>query len=294
MSFRSAPCDWPLLNPTDPDGCTPCSGSTLLDLPEAERERFVRMAVELLWAWTGRKFGTCEETVRPCRSECSESETGSTFYGFSGTGAGSPGLGLWRPVLLAGEWFNIRCGYCGDRCHCSVDTSRHLSLPGPVAEIVEVWVDGERLGPEKIWVEGDTISRLDGKPWPWCNTDLGDPTDPESGAWTVTYKRGLSVPVGGQIAAQKLAEELAKAACSDSSCELPSRVQSVTRQGVSMEMVQTEFQDVREGRTGIWLIDSWVASTQAPEDARPAVFSPDVPRGAGRGTYNGLGRGRTW
>src|SRR3546814_8783259 len=67
--------------------------------------------------------------------------------------------------------------------------------------------------------------------------------------------------------------DLAKAACNDKTCGLPRRVQSVTRQGVTVAVLDA-FDDIDEGHTGIWLIDSWVASVvRRPRKMR--VLSPD-------------------
>jgi hypothetical protein len=96
----------------------------------------------------------------------------------------------------------------------------------------------------------------------------------------VTYVRGVRVPEGGEIAAGVLALELAKAACNDNTCQLPKRMQTMTRQGVTVAMLDS-FDDVDKGHTGIWIIDSWVASmTKTP--VRPTVLSPDKPRHATR------------
>src|SRR3546814_20637846 len=70
-----------------------------------------------------------------------------------------------------------------------------------------------------------------------------------------------------------LAVERAKAACNDKSCGLPRRVQSVTRQGVTVAVLDA-FDNIDEGHTGIWLIDSWVASVvRRPRKMR--VLHPD-------------------
>jgi hypothetical protein len=94
--------------------------------------------------------------------------------------------------------------------------------------------------------------------------------------WQVDYLLGQPVPIGGQIAAGVLACELAKAACSDGSCQLPQRIQTITRQGVTIAMIDS-FDDVSHGATGIWIIDSWVSSiVNTPVPSR--VYSPDIPR----------------
>lgn len=285
MTTNTSPCDWPF------PAAGVCKTSKLDSLDPAQAEQLREMAVELLWAWTGRKYGLCEVTVRPCRAEAPH--RAPTFWGQRG-GSLPAGTG-WLPILFGGAWLNIGCGVCGiDRCGCAPSALTALALPGPVDNIVEIWVDGAHLPPEAYELRDQVLYRIDGGTWPISNNQEGLPQDPGSGAWTISYMRGLTVPVGGRIAAATLAEELAKALCGDDTCQLPNRVQSVTRQGVSMEVVQTEFADMKEGSTGIWAIDSWVASTQAPIDTRPAILSPDIPRSSMTGTFAGLGRGRTW
>src|SRR3546814_20601967 len=81
--------------------------------------------------------------------------------------------------------------------------------------------------------------------------------------WSVTYVKGYAVPKGGQVAAGMLAVELAQAACNDKTCGLPRRVQSVTRQGVNVAVLDA-FDDIDQGPTGIWAIDSGVAYVFRP------------------------------
>ena len=75
------------------------------------------------------------------------------------------------------------------------------------------------------------------------------------------------------VAAGVLALELAKAACMDRDCALPARLQTVTRQGVTVQ-VQDDFDEMQEGRTGIWLVDSWVTSIRKPRQLARA-YNPD-------------------
>ena len=161
-----------------------------------------------------------------------------------------------------------------------------LTLPGPVGAVTEVVVDGTVLDPAAYLVAGSDLSRVDGKNWPICQDLALPPTEP--GTWMVTYERGVPVPAGGQVAAALLAVELFKAACSDPSCALPRRVQSISRQGVTVAVLDA-FDDIDKGHTGIWLVDSWIASvTQPIRGSR--VYSPDVRRGPGRATVVGPGR----
>jgi hypothetical protein len=227
----------------------------LLSMPASGRAIYEDMATDYLWNWTGKALGTCEVTVQPCRTDCRDGV--NTFTGGGPGGFNAP----WTPVLVQGTWMNITCGRCGDRCGCGGAT---LRLPGPIVSVEGVSEDGEALSTDAYHVEGRRVLvRDDGKPWPACGLE-------------VTYTRGTPVPVGGQVAAGVLAMELALAACASDKCRLPKRVQTVTRQGVTIAMLDA-FDDVDKGHTGIWIVDSWIASvTRSPVQAR--VLSPDKPR----------------
>lgn len=252
--MRTEPCDWPL----DYLGGMCDALSNLKE--EGEHAKFEDLAVEYLWNWTGRKYGLCEVTVRPCREDC---VAGSTFQG----DRGAP----WTPTLINGKWYNFGCASCvGSRCSCSYVPT--LQLPGPVESVIEVQIDGETLSESAYRVDNERfLVRVDGGDWPSCQDLSVD--DGEPGSWSVTYKRGIKVPAGGRQAAARLACEFALAAVGDRNCSLPQRVQTITRQGVTVAMLDS-FDDIDKGHTGIWVIDSWVASVMR----RPRsgiVMSPD-------------------
>ena len=249
-----SPCSWPI-------SYVECDevGPEYYQTPD-QRDTFEAMAAQYLWNWTGQVFGLCPVKVRPCRASCTEPAR-------------------WGPALIGGKWFNVSCGACAlvyglDQCSCprSVEAIR---LPGPMHSVTEVLLGGVVMAPaDYALTSGWTLIRRDGGRWPVCQ-DMSLPVT-EPGTWQVTYLRGIRVPVGGQVAAGVLAIELAKAACGDASCQLPRRVQSITRQGVTVAMIDS-FEDVDKGRTGVWLIDSWVASvTRRPRSGR--VASVDIPR----------------
>jgi len=80
------------------------------------------------------------------------------------------------------------------------------------------------------------------------------------------------------MAARKLATEFARLWNGDEHCELPQRVTSVSRQGVSYTILDNqEFID--ELRTGLYEIDLFLKVTN-PDNARrkSKVFSVDTPR----------------
>lgn len=278
----TGPCEWPIAYSTA-EGCG-CEPIETLD-PET-REAIEQMAVELLWSWTGRRLGLCETTVRPCRYECLDN-FGSTFWG-GAPRALVPRVAGWVPALIRGEWFNVGCGTCPGECSCAPDRLTSIQLPGRVESITRIVISGEVLSPSAYALRDGVLYRTDGGSWPFCQDAAADPEKPGSDAWEVRYRKGYPVPKSGQLAAAKLACELARAACNDEDCALPQRVQSVTRQGVSVAVLDS-FEDVQDGRTGIWLIDSWVASQNAPRTPRPQVFSPDLrpERGTERGRFQG-------
>lgn len=257
------PCGWPLLY------CTPAAveegqdqpetGCTHLEALDADlRAAVVSMATAHLWRWTGQVYGLCEVTVRPSRV-C---PPGSTYRGVPRSG--------WTPVLIAGQWRNIGCGSCLSLCGC--DHVPTVVLPHPVHQVHEVQIDGVILDPTAYRVDARRrLVRQDGGEWPAVQ-DLSRPAGDE-GTWTVRFDWGAPVPPEGQLAAGLLACELAKAVCSADECRLPQRVQTVTREGVTVGILDP-FDGLDQGATGLWTVDAWVASvTRSP--ARSRVYSPD-------------------
>jgi hypothetical protein len=264
-------CDWAIDYGTENnEPCDALAGSTEAAL--AKRERFERMAAEYLWRYSGRQFGLCEGTIRPCRQE---SYAGRSTYG-SGPGAGSP----WRPTLVGGEWFNVGCG-AGHADLCGCQYGQSLTFETAVHDVTSVEIDGTTLDPSAYRVDDRRyLVRQDGGRWPYCQ-DLSKPLG-EPGTWAVTVQVGSPTPAGGQIAAGRLACELAKAASGDKACGLPQRWQSITRQGVTISAALDSFEGLDEGKTGIWVIDSWVASVTKP-DIGFSIASPSY-RPVGRRT----------
>lgn len=249
------PCEWPII-PQE---------NSHVGAPD-----YYDMAVEFLWRWTKGIFGLCEIVLRPCRDDC---QGFTTFWGngpYPWPGGSSRGY-QFGPALINGSWLNLGCQRCGThRCSCTDLVG--LTLPGPVAEIVEVLIDGVAVEPTAYRVANRRyLLRSDGGTWPVCQDLAAAPT--EADTFQVTYTRGVAVPPGGQVAAGILANQFALAAANDGACQLPKRIQTVTRQGVTVAMIDS-FDNVNQGFTGIWLIDSWVQSiVSAPKPSR--VISPD-------------------
>ena len=262
-------CSWPV----DYSACGPCE--SLTSLPATGQAAFEDMATEYLWRWTGKQFGECEYTLRPCRQDCTAGL--STYTGGASLNGSIYGGAPFTPTIIGGEWFNLGCGVCGDQCGCQA--GRSLIFEKPVSEVVSVTIDGEVLDPGAYRVDNYRyLVRQDGGEWPYCQ-DMSVPAGGEN-TWSIVVKMGAPVPVGGRIAAGKMACELAKAACGDSGCALPQRWQTISRQGVTISAAIDLFEGLDEGKTGIWLIDSWVASVMKPEIGF-SLASPDV-RGTSR------------
>lgn len=240
--------------------CTGSSDEKFLDSVDPEvRELAEDMATELLNRWTGGVFGPCEVTVRPCRDQpIIRSQTFAL-----------PSRSRWEPVLIDGEWFNMGCGQCGRVCDCEGPGS--IALPGPVHEVTRVTIDGLVVPEESYRQSGRFLHRTDGGVWPTYQ-DRTLPDD-EEGTFAVTYTRGLALPAGGKVAAGVLSLELMRALCDDDECSLPQRVQTVSRQGVTVAMLDG-FEGLDQGKTGIWLIDSWLTSVTQPRRGG-SVRSPD-------------------
>lgn len=284
----TGPCSWPVLYADCVEGGLP---PALADLTTEARERVESMAVEFLWNWTDRGYGVCDVVVRPCKT----APRGSTFWG------GAMGSGM-RPLVHTGLivtddtvvlepdpgeylvddvpvtyqglpiWSGCSCS--GGQCGCGLSASV-VRLPGPVVSVTEVQIDGEVVDPETYRVDNRTLLvRTDGNPWP--TTQNMDAELGSGNTWAVSYQFGVEVPTGGQVAAGVLAAEMALALCNDGACKLPERVQTVTRQGVTVAMLDN-MEGIDKGRTGVWLVDSWVQSVMAPR-GRSAVYSPDIPR----------------
>jgi hypothetical protein len=240
-----------------------CGDKTVWDAYSADlRERSIDLAWATLRHLTGGLVGNCAVGARPCYRGCMDKQTGS----WSGSAWAPP----WTPMLRGGFWYNVPCG-CGSVCSCSARCE--VVLPGYVAEVTRVWIDGAELDRDAYRLDnGRILVRQDGDCWPECQ-DMNVAWD-EPGAFTVEYVPGIKPGPAGEWAAGVLAYEYAKA-CSGEKCRLPSSVTSIARQGVSMEFSQGMFAG---GMTGIREVDAFVLSVNPNHLVKPPlVWSPDLP-----------------
>lgn len=226
----------------------------------------VAVATEVLWAFTGRQFGLCEVTLRPCRRECRD-------FPWPGGGWSEWAGSSWiSPSLISGQWFNVACGRCTRGCSCG--ELSEILLPAPVHDVVEVKVDGVVVSGSEYRLDDNRILVSLGDAWPTCNDLALD--DDQPGTWSVTARYGLEVPTGGEWAVGELACELIKA-FSDEECRLPRNVSQLVRQGVTIQFPAVS-ELFAKGQTGLYLVDQFIA-TWNPSGLRrrSGVYSVDNP-----------------
>lgn len=242
----------------------PCDVSTESPTVTAQAVQF---ATEVAWAMSGRQFGLCEVTLRPCRRTCGDDYWNPYFTEFSGAAGG-----FVQPALIGGQWFNLMCGGCAGN-HCSCSSISEVKLPAPVHSIVEVKVDGSPLVTGAYRLDDNRLLvRTDGDDWPRCN-DLNK-NDTEIGTWSVTAEFGQPVPEGGAWAVGELACEFISA-INGNDCRLPRQVTQLARQGVTITFPSlTELFTNRQ--TGLYLFDLFIATWNPHKlNRRSGVYSVD-------------------
>ncbi|MBP3086954.1 hypothetical protein [Mycolicibacterium fortuitum] len=232
-------CEWPVDRTCLPDlpvlGDDPTTAEqAAYDAAVAQRNSAENIAIQVLWSLSGRQFGVCETTARPCPTYA---------QGF--------GYGPFVLMLDSGHWTNWPCGCIGS---CSVTGPRVVHLPGPVDAITVVTIDGVPLDQADYQLEGNALYRKGGQ---WPRQDLGRPLG-ESGTWSVTYTRGIPVPPGVDKLTGQLAREFAAACDDEDECRLPRTLVATTRRGVSHEFDPSKI--LAAGKTGLTEVDLWLSS----------------------------------
>jgi hypothetical protein len=226
-----------------------------LGFTDAEINAAFMRASELLWAFSGRQWlgGGCEEDAV---------------------------LLSMQPVPGTGTWpYSASWGRCGCWAGATVLDGRpypapwqgqHIGRPislqlprKPVTSIVSVTVDGVAFIAWTLTPNG-WLQRTDGQGWGVCDGDT-----------EVTYQFGDPPPAGGRDAAIELGIEMLLDRAGSDQCRLPPNTVSVTRQGLTMELMTT---DRPEFRTALPLVDMWLEAVNPYRRPQAAtVWSPDVP-----------------
>jgi hypothetical protein len=235
------------------------------DIPERHRpllsneewERVLMQASEILWALSGRRWfgGGCEDTAT-LRSVPPVPGRGSWPYEDSWGKCACWSYGTWH-----GGWlFPAPAGAAQHYAPMAV------RLPeAPVTGVTSVTINGEPFSDYRLTRSG-WLERLDGNTWSVCD----DSTQ-------VVYTFGESPPEGGVQAAVALAVQLAMDEVGSEECQLPQRVTSVTRQGVSMTVLDPQ-EFLTNGRVGLYVVDLWLSAVNPQSRGqRGSVWSPDLP-----------------
>ena len=233
--------------------------SELGDLGYTEyAEEAAKVASNLLWAMSGRKYSG-ETTV-------TEKYTCTLRNNRMG-----PSSRTNTPILFAGDVYNIPSADFDEYSELIADglsPDGRIKLRGrPVTKIHTIRnAVGEVLDSAGYYlVDHSTLHIRAGTPWTPCNVEI-------------TYSYGMPVPTAGKMAARKLALEFARLWSGDDGCELPQRVTSVSRQGVSYTILDNQ-DFIQELRTGLYEIDLFLKVVNPDNAKRKAkVFSPDQPR----------------
>lgn len=239
------PCDWPIDRsglPPLPPANDPGYAAALATQNAAED-----LAVAVLWALSGRQYGVCPTTVRPCVMD-------DPFFGrWHRWGYGYGGVTSYLLSWEGNGWVNWGCGCLGSRC--KLTGPRMVHLTGPVQSIDRVTIGGVVQDPATYKQEGNVLYRI-GAIWP--RQDLGRPLG-EPMTWSVDYQRGIPVPAGVDKLTGLLALEFMHAAAGSNKCRLPRNVTAVARNGVTY-MVYDPATFYESGKTGLAEIDMWLAA----------------------------------
>lgn len=207
--------------------CEPWTPIMCMNWPtgsEAVTGYAIESATFALWSASAGMYGLCTRTIRPCRRDCNDAF--GSWWQWTPSGA-------WpvQPMLYRGNWYNVVCGSCGDSCSCT--GIQETILPGPVASVVAVRLDGVTLAATGVYRldNFDRLTRIDGGVWPTCQ-DM-NAADTEVNTWAVDVQFGIPVPVLGQQAVGELAVEIAKA-CLGQECRLPQNATQIVRQGITL------------------------------------------------------------
>lgn len=218
-------------------GCGSCSKIT----SEAAQAQILEAAVNLAWAATGRRYGVCTETLRPC--------------------------------------LGCDCGSAYNECGCFVyqridlDPAQDMGgISQPIQSIGSVTLLGVPLLPGTDYALGENrwLYRLPrGELWPACQ-DIGAVPAPVE----IEVGRGWPPPRDLiLLGVLPLAREMAANDCGDPCSIDPSKVQSVQREGISFALI-SKGDAWKEGLTGDQGIDAAILRACEDDDDAGGMSDP--------------------
>lgn len=232
--------------------CEPCSSIATADRNYELAATAIETASDLLFRLADRKYpGVCLSTVRPCRRSKSCWPTG------------------WHE-----SWGHCRCADMR-RCGCGGLSEVRLGVDHPVLGILSVRVDGVTLieGTDYRLDDAGWLVRLDDETWPSCQDLSLAATAVDT--WDVSFAYGRVPTTLGILAAKTAACEFYQL-CAGGTCKLPSRIRTLTRQGMEVGFIDPQ-EFLAEGRTGLYAVDLFLSAERYDAAHQGTVVaSPDV------------------
>lgn len=219
---------------------------------DADADEACAVASDILFLLTGSRWpGVCHAEIRP-QAQFRQSERATWMQSVQGA--------------------RSQYGWCscnrGRAWGCN--SLPEIRLPHrPVdPDSIVVTLDGAAFTDFTL-LDGAWLVRTDGNGWPCCQrTELPLTEDHTFG---VEYDHGAGPPLGGVRAAASLGFQLLAGWRNNSACKLPQRIQTVTRQGVSMTVLDP-LNLFKDGLTGVPDVDLWVASVMVGNKRRPGTI----------------------
>lgn len=179
-----------------------------------------------------------------------------------------------RPKALTAECrCGVGCGCAGGFCShivwwpysdgqwlgCSCGRGTQIIITEHVNSITSVKADGVLLDAADWTLYGDNrLVRTDGGTFPCCQ-DLHHDPDSDFGTLEVLCEIGSPPDEAGILAVQEIACEIGNVFDTPEACRLPKKVQSMTRQQLSVNFVDPS-QVLANGFVGLPFVDLWLGA----------------------------------
>ena len=236
-------------------------------------------ATDVLYNLSGRRFpGECGPiTIRPISRPADADLHGLVYRGYGLAGSGLLGAQT-TSSPPAMSMFGIS------------QAPEIVFEDYPVRQVLEVKIDGIVIPTDEYELrDQQTLVRMlpteSSQPtdrYGWPTSQRMDLPDTELSTFSISYTYGADPGEGGRRACELLASAWVCDELGDET-RLPDRAVSVQRQGVTIQMANTEDL-LQKGRTGIVQVDAWLQAVNPNNLTQDAlVFSPDRPAAARQG-----------